>query len=145
MPVFSDDSFPGRAIHQCLDISHYLLGAALVFVRRPQESINLKIVKAVLLLPVPLVCKAICQRIDSKSPIYKLLDSIAQIARIAIKFAFVVVAFAAFPHIEPGKAQLLGFAQLVGRTMPLVYDTLTTIGYLISRNRDFYLHIKWSW
>lgn len=142
MPVFSDDSFPGRAIHQCLDISHYLLGAALVFVQRPQEPLSLKIASAVLRLPVPLVCKAICQRIDSNSPIYRRLDRIAQVARVGIKFAFVVAAFVAFPHIEPGKAQLLGLAQLVGLTMPFVYDALKTAEYLMSRNRDFYLHIK---
>jgi len=142
--VFPDDSFTGRAIHQCLDISQYLLGAALVVSRTTQESTSSKIIKAVLFLPVPLLCKAICQRIDSESATYRYLDSIAQIVRIAIKGTFVVAAFLAFRQIESGKAQLLGIAQLFGFTMPFVYDALKTSEYLICCKRDFYLHLRWS-
>ena len=142
--VFSDDSFTGRAIHQCLDISQYLLGAALIVSRATQESTNSKIIKAVLCLPVPLLCKAICQRIDSKSATYRYLDGISQIARLAIKGTFIVAAVLAFRHIEPGKAQFLGFAKLVGFTMPFVYDALKTREYLMSRSRDFYLYLRWG-
>ncbi len=142
--IFSDDSFTGRAIHQCLDISQYLLGAALVVSRTTQESTSLKIIGAVLFLPAPLLCKAICQKIDSESAIYSYLDGISQIARLAIKGTFIVAAFLAFRHIEPGKAQLLGFAKLFVFTMPFVYDALKTSEYLICRKRDFYLHLRWS-
>jgi hypothetical protein len=148
LTVFPDESFTGRAIHQCLDISQYLLGAALVVSRTTQESTSSKIVGAVLFLPVPLLCKAICQRIDSKSAIYRCLDGIAQIVRIAIKGTFVAAAILAFRHIEPGKAQwkaqFWDFAQMAGFTMPFVYDALKTSRYLMSGNKDFYLYLRWS-
>jgi len=71
------------------------------------------------------------------------LDGISQIARIAIKGTFVVAAILAFRHIEPGKAQLLGIAQAFVFTMSFIYDALITSRYLMSLNRDFYLHLRW--
>ena len=142
--VFSDDSFTGRAIHQCLDISHYLLGAALVLSPTNQVSANRKIIGAVLFLPVPLFCKAICQRVDSKSAVYWYSDRIAQVARVSVKFGFLVAALQTFRWGQLGMAELLGAVKITGVVMASLFDSINTINYLLSSKRDFYLHLKWS-
>ena len=147
--LFSDSSTTGRAIHQCLDISQYLLGTALLLSRATSWSVSRKIAASVLLLPVPLFCKAICQKVSKGSTIYRIADSTVQVMRVGINFAFVLAAMKDLLLTEPGMAQLLGAVQITGVIMVSLLDATNTINYLITSHliaskRDFYLHLRWS-
>lgn len=143
--IFPDNSITGRAINQCLDISHYVLGAALFFPPAFQWSASSKIAASILILPAPLFCKAICQMVSSQSAIYRFSDNVVQVARVGVKFGFVLA------HIKTSRykeswAQLLAVVQTAGVLMAFVLDALTTIDYLNTPGsmRDFYLHRRWS-
>ncbi len=142
--IFSDSSTIGRAVHQCLDISQYLLGTALFLSLTVSGSTSRKIAAPVLCLFAPLFCKAICQTVSEESVIYRIADHIVQVMRVGIKFGFVAVAIKNFRHTEPGMAQLLGVVQIVGFTMVSMSDALETTSHLISRTRDFYLSLRWG-
>jgi hypothetical protein len=143
--VFPDNSYTGRAIHQCLDISQYVLGAAVFFVLTPRSSPLISRIAAsvgiALVLPLPLVFKAICQ-LSPKSNYYEVLDHTAQLMRVGSKLGVVLTAMTAFRQAEPGTAHLLGVARLVGLATALVFDFLTTHVYMRSGSRDFYTYLR---
>jgi hypothetical protein len=121
-----------------------LLGTALFLSSTTSGSASRKIAASVLLLSVPLFCKAICQKISKASATYRITDRIVQVMRVGIKFGFVIAAIKNFRHIEPGMARLLGAVQITEFTIISVFDALKTRTYLMSSARDFYLHLRWS-
>lgn len=142
--IFRDNSFTGRAINQCLDISHYLLGAALFLSPAFQWSASSRIAASILILPVPLFCKAICQMVSSKSATYRFSDHAVQVVRVGVKLGFVIAAIKTLRHRESG-AELLEVVQAAGFLTAFVLDASTTFNYLMCSLSDFYLHRRWSY
>jgi hypothetical protein len=137
--VFRDNSFIGRAIHQCLDISHYVFGTVLFLSSTFQMSASSRIAAAILVLPVPLFCKAICQMASSESATYQFSDHVVQVVRVGVKFAFAIAAIK-----QPG-AQFLEIVRATGFVLAFIVDACTTLNYLMSNTRDFYIHLRWSY
>jgi len=143
--IFSDGSFSGRAIHQCLDISSYLLGTALFLSPTFQLSVGTRITASILLLPVPLFCKTICQMDSSKSATYQFSDRVVQVVRVGVKLGFAIAAIKTFRYNEPRAQLLFEVVKTAGFITAFVLDTFKTLGYLISASpKDFYLHLRWS-
>jgi hypothetical protein len=140
--VFPDNSFTGRAIHQCLDISHYLLGTALFLSPTFQLSASSRIAASILLLPAPLFCKIICQMSRSRST-YQFSDSVVQVLRVGVKFSFAIAAIKTLQYKELW-IQSLEIVKATGFITAFVLDAFQTFEYLIKSDpKDFYLHLRW--
>ncbi|HEX4839538.1 MAG TPA: hypothetical protein VFU89_03750 [Rhabdochlamydiaceae bacterium] len=143
--VFSDTAFTGRATHQCLDITHYFLGVTLFLSPIFQLSDRSRIAASILILPVPLFCKAICQMASSGSATYRFSDSVIQVSRVSVKLGFVIAFIKTIRFKEPVGVQLLEVVKAAGFITAFVLDAFKTFEYLISADpKDFYLHLRWS-